>query len=547
MQQFGQPSPYSLENHGIHNPGSVYWNLSTPALCEQAACRAEGLLAHLGPLVVRTGQYTGRSPSDKFVVREPSSEERVWWGKVNQPFEPDRFERLYSRLLAYAQGRDLFVQDLYVGADPAYRVPIRVITEQAWQNLFARTMFIRPDRGDLASHVPQFTVMAMPNFRAVPEVDGTKSEVFIVVNFARKMIIIGGTAYAGEIKKSVFTILNYLLPLERVLSMHCSANMGPKGDVALFFGLSGTGKTSLSADPARTLIGDDEHGWSDHGVFNFEGGCYAKMIRLSSEAEPEIWDATRKFGTILENVAIDPLTRFVDLNDDTLTENTRGAYPLEYIANASPTGMGGHPKNIMMLTADAFGVMPPLARLSPDQAMYHFLSGYTAKVAGTERGLGGEPQATFSTCFGAPFLVLHPSVYAKLLGEKMERHQAKAWLVNTGWIGGGYGAGSRIKIAYTRAMVHAALEGLLEDVPYRTDPVFGLEVPARVPGVPDEVLWPRNTWSDPEAYDNQARMLSERFRANFKQYESQVSESVRAAGPKVETALPAEERRRRAA
>jgi len=523
-----------LEHHGIYNTGNVYWNLSAPALCEQATHRSEGLLAHMGPLVVRTGQYTGRSPRDKFVVREPTSQDRVWWGEVNQPFGADSFERLYSRLLAYVQCRDIFVQDLAVGADPAYRIPIRVITEHAWQSLFARNMFIRPDRMELEKQVPQFTVLSLPNFRADPDVDGTRSEVFVVVNLGLRMIIIGGTAYAGEIKKSVFTVLNYLLPMEQVLSMHCSANMGPGGDVALFFGLSGTGKTSLSADPERILIGDDEHGWSDRGVFNFEGGCYAKMIRLSQEAEPEIWEATRKFGTILENVAIDPITRYVDLNDDTLTENTRGAYPLEYVSNASATGTGGHPSNIMMLTADAFGVMPPIARLSPDQAMYHFISGYTAKVAGTERGLGAHPEATFSTCFGAPFLVLHPSVYAGLLGEKIERHMAKSWLVNTGWIGGPYGVGSRIKITYTRAMVRAALEGLLDNVPYRIDPVFGLQVPTKVPGVPDEILWPRGTWANPEEYDAQARMLVEKFRANFRQFESQVPDAVKASGPRAE-------------
>jgi len=533
MQQIGQPSPYGLEIHGIRNTGSVYWNLSTPALYEQAVRHGEGLIAHLGPLVVRTGQYTGRSPKDKFVVKEPSSEDKIWWGPVNQPFAMDRFERLYSRLLAYVQGRDLFVQDLYVGADPAYRFPLRVITENAWQSLFARNMFIVPDRSEIERMSPQFTVLAVPNFQAVPDLDGTRSEVFVVVNFARKLILIGGTAYAGEIKKSVFTILNYLLPLERVLSMHCSANEGPRGDVALFFGLSGTGKTSLSSDPSRTLIGDDEHGWSDHGVFNFEGGCYAKTIRLSKEAEPEIYEATRKFGTLLENVAIDPLTRRVDLDDDSLTENTRAAYPISHIANATRTGMGGHPSNILMLTADAFGVMPPIARLTPEQAMYHFLSGYTAKVAGTERGLGAEPEATFSTCFGAPFLVLHPSVYAKLLGERIDQHKVRTWLVSTGWVGGPYGVGSRIKIAYTRAMVRAALDGALDQVPTRTDPVFGLEVPLHVPDVPDDLLWPRDSWADPEAYDRQARMLAEKFRANFKQFEDQVSDAVKAAGPRV--------------
>ena len=533
MQTIGEPSSHGLDEQGIVNTGRVHWNLSPADLYEQAVRHYEGLIADLGPLVVRTGQYTGRSPNDKFVVREPGSQERVWWGKVNQPFEPQKFEQLYRRLLAYAQGRDIFVQDLYAGADPTYRVPIRVVNGMAWQNLFARNLFIRPKRSELANFTPGFTVLAFPNFHAVPEVDGTNSEAFVVINFARKLILIGGTQYGGEIKKSIFTIMNYLLPLEQVLSMHCSANMGPSGDVALFFGLSGTGKTSLSADPSRTLIGDDEHGWSDDGVFNFEGGCYAKAIRLSMEAEPEIFQTTRMFGTVLENVAVDPLTRRVDLDDASITENTRAAYPITYIPNASDDGMGGHPRNIMMLTADAFGVMPPIARLTSDQAMYHFLSGYTAKVAGTERGLGAGPEATFSTCFGAPFLVLHPSVYAKLLGEKIDRHHAKTWLVNTGWIGGPYGVGSRIKIGYTRAMVHAALEGALEDVELRTDPVFGFQVPLHVQGVPDELLWPRDNWADPKEYDKQARMLAEKFQQNFKQFEDQVSDAVREAGPKV--------------
>jgi phosphoenolpyruvate carboxykinase (ATP) len=533
-QQIGQASPVGLDQHGLLNTGNVYWNLSPAQLSEHAVRRHEAMLADLGPLVARTGQYTGRSPKDKFVVREPSSEDDVSWGKVNQPFDPDRFEQLYRRLLAYAQGRDVFVQDLYVGADPKYRVPVRVVTEMAWQSLFARNMFIRPDRSDLATYSPQFTVLDYPHFHAVPELDGTNSEAFVVIDFPQKLILIGGTEYGGEIKKSIFTILNYLLPMKHVLSMHCSANVGPRGDVALFFGLSGTGKTSLSADPARTLLGDDEHGWSDEGVFNFEGGCYAKVIRLSVEAEPEIYQTTRMFGTVLENVVLDPVTRVPRLDDDSITENTRAAYPIEYIPNASRDGMAGHPKNVIMLTADAFGVMPPIARLNSDQAMYHFLSGYTAKVAGTERGLGAGPEATFSTCFAAPFLVLRPFEYAKLLGEKIERHKAQSWLVNTGWIGGPYGVGSRIKIAYTRAMVRAALEGLLDDVPFRTDPVFGLEVPTRVPDVPEEVLWPRDNWPNPAEYDQQARMLAQKFRENFKQFEDQVSDNVRAAGPVTE-------------
>ena len=532
MQHIGRAGSHGLDQLGIHNARNVYWNLTAAALTEQAACRYEGLLAEHGQLVVRTGQYTGRSPKDKFVVREPSSDGRIWWGNVNQPLDPDTFERLYHRLLAYVQGKDLFVQDLYVGADPAYRIPIRVITELAWQSLFARNMFIRPDWSELPGHIPQFTVLDASLFQADPELDRTRSEAFVVLSFDRKMILIGGTQYAGEIKKSIFTLLNYLLPQQRVLSMHCSANVGAAGDVALFFGLSGTGKTTLSSDPTRVLIGDDEHGWSDRGIFNFEGGCYAKMINLSKEAEPEIWSATRRFGTILENVAINPITRQLDLTDASFTENTRGAYPIDFISNASETGMAGHPSNIMMLTADAFGVVPPLAKLSRDQAMYHFLSGYTAKLAGTERGLGSAPEATFSTCFGAPFLVLHPSVYASLLGEKIERHNSNVWLVNTGWTGGAFGVGHRIPIAYTRAMVHAALEGALENVATRRDPVFGLEAPLQVPGVPAEVMWPRDTWADPEAYDRQARMLADKFKANFKQFEDRVPEEVRSALPR---------------
>jgi phosphoenolpyruvate carboxykinase (ATP) len=533
-QQTGQPSPVGIDQQGLLNTGNEYWNLSAAQLFEHAVRRHEGLSADMGPLVVRTGQYTGRSPKDKFVVREPSSQQDISWGKVNQPFDPEKFEQLYRRLLAYAQGRDVFVQDLYVGADPKHRMSVRVVTEMAWQSLFARNMFIRPPRSELASYSPHFTVLSFPHFHAVPELDGTNSEAFVVINFPKRLILVGGTEYGGEIKKSIFTIMNYLLPMQHVLSMHCSANMGSEGDVALFFGLSGTGKTSLSADPTRTLIGDDEHGWSDDGVFNFEGGCYAKVIRLSAEAEPEIYQTTRMFGTLLENVVLDRVTRTPDLADDSITENTRAAYPIEYIPNASSDGIGGQPRNVMMLTADAFGVMPPIARLNPSQAMYHFLSGYTAKVAGTERGLGAGPEATFSTCFAAPFLVLHPFEYAKLLGEKIEKHGAQSWLINTGWIGGPYGVGSRIEIAYTRAMVRAALEGMLEDVPYRTDPVFGLEVPARVPDVPDEVLWPRDSWPNPEDYDRQARMLAEKFRENFRQFEDKVSEAVRAAGPRSE-------------
>jgi phosphoenolpyruvate carboxykinase (ATP) len=525
-----QRSTYGLKNHGIENVNDVYWNLSTPDLYEEVVRRREGLLAHLGPLVVRTGHHTGRSPNDKFIVREPSSEENIWWGKVNVPFDADRFDRLYARLLAYLQMKDVFVQDCFAGTDPLYRIPVRVITETAWHNLFARNMFIRPAPEQHAEFVPEFTVINTPRFHAVPSIDGTQSEVHIIVHFGKKLVIIGGSSYAGEIKKSVFTILNYVLPLKNVLSMHCSANVGKNDEVALFFGLSGTGKTTLSADASRHLIGDDEHGWSDRGVFNFEAGCYAKVIRLSPEAEPEIYQTTQRFGTVLENVVIDPVTRRINLDDDSLTENTRASYPIECIPNIVPSGMAGHPTNIIFLTADAFGVMPPIAKLTPQQAMYHFLSGYTAKVAGTEKGIV-EPKATFSTCFGAPFMALHPTVYARLLGEKIRKHDVKCWLVNTGWTGGAYGVGHRMKIAYTRAMINAALDGDLEDANFEPDPVFGVHVPSACCGVPEEVLWPRSTWQDRAGYDQQARKLAHMFVDNFRQFENDVIQDILAAGP----------------
>jgi phosphoenolpyruvate carboxykinase (ATP) len=524
-------SEYGLDKHGIQNVNAVYWTLSTALLYEEVLRRREGRMAHLGPLVVRTGQHTGRSPNDKFVVREPSSADRIWWGSVNHPMEPANFETLFRRMLAYLQGRDLFVQDCFAGADPAYQLPIRVVTEAAWHSLFARNMFIQATPEQLVSHVPAFTVIDTPRFHAIPDVDGTRSEVFIVIHFARRLVLIGGTEYAGEIKKAIFTALNYLLPQQHVLSMHSSANVGPRGDVAIFFGLSGTGKTTLSADPTRTLIGDDEHGWSDHSVFNFEGGCYAKVIHLSREAEPEIYETTRRFGTILENVAIDSATGRLDLDDDSLTENTRAAYPVSHIPNAKSDGLGGHPSNIIMLTADAFGVLPPIARLTPEQAMYHFLSGYTAKVAGTERGIT-EPQATFSACFGAPFMALPPTVYANLLGEKIAQHNVSVWLVNTGWSGGPYGVGQRMKIAHTRAMVRAALAGTLAGVPAVPDPVFRLAVPTACPDVPSEVLNPRSTWADRGAYDAQARKLASMFAENFKAFAEDTPTEVRAAGPR---------------
>ena len=521
-----------LEAHGITNVARVYWNLSVPALYEQAVSRHEGTISADGPLVCRTGQHTGRSPNDKFIVREPSSESKVWWSKVNRPIEAAAFDALYDRMLRYCEGKDLFVQDCYAGADPRYRLPVRVITEQAWHSLFARHMFIDiPGASGGPAHTPEFTVIDMPGLTADPKVHGTNSEVFILLNFARKVVLIGGTSYAGEIKKSIFTVMNYLLPLRDVMSMHCSANVGTGGDVALFFGLSGTGKTTLSSDPERQLIGDDEHGWSEDGVFNIEGGCYAKMIRLSADAEPQIYATTRRFGTVLENVRMETSTRALDLDDDSLTENTRGAYPLEFIDNSVPSGQAGHPRNIVMLTADAFGVLPPIARLSPAGAMYHFLSGYTAKVAGTEKGVT-EPKATFSTCFGAPFMVLHPTVYAKFLGDRIARHAAQVWLVNTGWTGGAYGVGSRMKIAHTRAMIRAALSGALDNVAYQTDPVFNLHVPQAVPGVPAEVLSPRKTWSNAADYDAQARKLAAMFIENFKSFEAEAASDVKAAGPR---------------
>ncbi|MGQ9689605.1 MAG: phosphoenolpyruvate carboxykinase (ATP) [Desulfobaccales bacterium] len=524
----------NLEQHGIKNVAAVHGNLTTPALYEEIVCRREGLIAHLGPVVVRTGAYTGRSPKDKFIVYEPTSAEKIAWGDQNRPLDPEKFAILHARLLAFLQGRELYVQDCYAGAHPEHRLPIRVITTQAWQSLFARNLFVRiKDKKELPQHRPQFTIISAPDFHAVPELDGTNSEACVIVNFAERLILIGGTSYGGEIKKSVFTILNYYLPQQEVLSMHCSANMGEGRDVAIFFGLSGTGKTTLSADPERRLIGDDEHGWWSGGVFNFEGGCYAKVIRLNPKAEPEIYECTRRFGTILENVGIDLETRRLDLDDDSLTENTRAAYPITHLKNIVPDGLGDHPRNIFMLTCDAFGVLPPLARLTPEQATYHFLSGYTAKVAGTERGMGNEPSVTFSTCFGAPFMALPAAVYARLFWEKVERHKVTCWLVNTGWTGGPFGVGHRMDIAHTRALLRAALSGMLDEVPFHRDPTFGLYVPDRVRWVPPEVLRPRDTWSDKEAYDRTARELIAKFAANFEEYAPLVEPAVREAGPGV--------------
>jgi phosphoenolpyruvate carboxykinase (ATP) len=509
------------------------WNLGAARLYEEAVRRGEGAIAEGGALVCRTGQHTGRSPNDKFIVREGDSAAHVAWGKVNQPLDPAQFDLLARDMYVALAGRDLFVLDGYAGADPDYRLPIRVVTQYAWHNLFARNLFIpETDPARLARHTPAFTVVDLPGFEADPARHGTRSGVFIALNFERRLVLIGGTSYAGEIKKSIFSVMNYLLPMRRVLSMHCSANVGRDGDVALFFGLSGTGKTTLSSDPARDLIGDDEHGWSDRGVFNVEGGCYAKTIRLSRALEPQIFAATQRFGTVLENVVLDPVTHALDFESDRFTENTRAAYPLAAIDNHVSSGLGGHPRHIVMLTADAFGVLPPIARLTPDAAMYHFLSGYTAKVAGTEKGVT-EPRATFSTCFGAPFLPLAPQAYAALLGEKIARHEVRVWLVNTGWSGGPYGTGQRISLTHTRALIDAALSGQLDAVPYRTDAVFNLAVPEAVPGVPAALLTPRSTWSDPAAYDAQATKLARMFVDNFAAFEASACPAVKAAGPRV--------------
>jgi phosphoenolpyruvate carboxykinase (ATP) len=520
----------SLEDQGLAGLGSQNWNLSPVVLIERALRQGEGDLTERGALVFRTGKYTGRSPQDKFIVREPSSEANVGWGKVNQPFDRAKFDRLYDRVREHLRGREVFVVDAFGGTDRANRLPIRVICERAYHALFSHQLFVNATPAELAAHRPEFTIIAAPEFQAIPERDGTRSEVFILLDLARKLILIGGTLYAGEIKKSVFSILNYLLPLRGVLSMHCSANIGDAGDVALFFGLSGTGKTTLSADQRRHLIGDDEHGWGEDGVFNFEGGCYAKCIRLDRLNEPEIYGAIR-FGTVLENVVIDPATRECKFADASLTENTRAAYPIEYIPNYVASGRGGHARHVIFLTCDAFGVLPPLSKLSTDQAMYHFLSGYTARVAGTERGLGNEPQATFSACFGEPFMVLPPERYADLLGEKLYRHNTSAWLLNTGWTGGEFGRGKRISLPHTRALVDSVLNGHLADAQFAVDPLFGLSYPIAVSGVPEGILNPKAAWSDDAAYDRRARDLADRFRKNFDRFAT-VSDGIKAAGPK---------------
>ncbi|MCK5716613.1 MAG: phosphoenolpyruvate carboxykinase (ATP) [Thiomargarita sp.] len=525
-------SSYGLENHGLSNLNNIYWNLNTPALYEHVIRHREGVLTHLGPIVVYTGAHTGRAAHDKFIVQESSTEKEICWGKVNRPMSPQNFETLHHQMNLHLQTQDVYVQDCFSGASPKHRLPIRIISQYAWQNLFARNMFIQGTAEEVSQHIPEFTVIVAPKLLASSTQPGLQSQTFIVTNFAKKLVLIGGTSYAGEIKKSIFSVMNYILPKKGVFSMHGSANINTDGKTNIFFGLSGTGKTTLSADPLKTLIGDDEHGWDEEGIFNLEGGCYAKMINLSEKEEPIIYETTRRFGTILENVAIDSKTRHVDLMDSTFTENTRASYPISHISNATRKGMGGHPKNIILLSADAFGVLPPLAKLTKAQAMYHFLSGYTAKVAGTEKGIT-EPQPNFSTCYGEPFMPLHPQRYAELLGEKLEEHNVETWLINTGWIGGGYGTGQRIKISYTRAMVNAVLDGTLKDIPLETEPFFGLQVPIHCPDVPDEMLNTRNTWLNPEEYDIQAKKLAGMFIENFKQYIGQATAEILAAGPKL--------------
>jgi phosphoenolpyruvate carboxykinase (ATP) len=523
-----RPSRNGLDTHGLHDWQVAYWNLGTSQLIEKALQQREGILASGGALVVRTGRFTGRSPQDKYIVQDELTSKHVHWGSVNQPMSEEAFDTLYNHMLKFWKGQDIFVQDCWAGADPIYRMPIRIVTQRAWHNLFARQLFIRPDWTKTDEHKPEFTVIFAPAFFADPERDGTNSKTCIALNFKRRVVMIIGTQYAGEMKKAIFSVLNYLLPFRDVLPMHCSANVGDNGRVALFFGLSGTGKTTLSADPNRRLIGDDEHGWSDHGVFNFEGGCYAKCIHLSKEKEPQIWNAIR-YGAVLENVVVETELRLLDFDSDEITENTRAAYPLRFVDNAVIPSYGGHPSHVIFLTADAFGVLPPISRLTPEQAMYHFLSGYTAKVAGTERGMGKEPTATFSACFGAPFLPLPPQTYARMLGERMRRHEVVCYLVNTGWVGGPYGVGERMNLPATRAMVNAAVGGKLDSVPVKPDPVFQILVPESVPGVAPSLLDARSQWPDPLAYDRAAQDLSARFRKNFEKFGLVADEILEAA------------------
>jgi phosphoenolpyruvate carboxykinase (ATP) len=533
----GDPSAPSAHSAPIGIGHAARANLSTAELYEDAVRAGEGVIAAEGPLVVRTGKHTGRSPQDKFIVKEPSSAQKIWWGDVNRPIALEHYDRLRARLMDYVATRRLYAQDCFIGAHPAHRRSLRVYTETAWASIFARNLFRRPSDVELAGFAPNFTIINVPSFKADPATEGTRTETAILLNLARMEILIVGTEYAGEIKKSAFTVMNYLMPDEGVLPMHSAANVGRDGDAVVFFGLSGTGKTTLSADPLRSLVGDDEHGWGVDGVFNFEGGCYAKTIRLSPMYEPDIFQTTRRFGTILENVDLDPRTRELDLDSERFTENTRGAYPLHFIGNADPTGMAGQPTNVVLLTADAFGVLPPISRLTSDQAQYHFISGYTAKLAGTEVGVR-EPQATFSACFGAPFMPRHPGEYASMLADRLHQYGVRAWLVNTGWTGGPYGTGERMNINHTRSMVRAALSGALDDVPTTIDPVFGVAVPTACPDVPAEVFQPRATWADGAAYDRQAAALARMFRDNFAAYEDGVPEAVRAAGPRLSGDAP---------
>lgn len=535
IKQAGElKSKHGLENHGLFNLGNVYWNLPAASLYEEAVHRAEGLVAEGGALAVTTGKHTARSANDKYIVREDTSEGHVWWDN-NVEMSPDNFNSILNKVRSYLQGRDVFVMDAFVGADPDFRIPIRIVTDSAWQNLFVQNMFINlASKDEFKNHKPEFTLLAVPGFQCNPELDGTRSETAIALNFKDKIALVAGTNYAGETKKTFFTVMNYYKPLENVMSMHCSANVGEKGDAALFFGLSGTGKTTLSADPNRSLIGDDEHGWSKNGIFNYEGGCYAKVIRLSEENEPEIYETTRRFGTVLENVVVDPISRKVDLDNDSLTENTRASYPLEMIPNALPDKRtSAHPKNVIFLTCDATGVLPPISKLNSEQAQYHFISGYTSKIAGTEKGIGKEPKLAFSACFGAPFLVHHPFYYANLLKEKMEQHGSNCWLVNTGWVGGKYGVGARISIKHTRNVLNAALNGQLDEVSFKKDPIFGFEIPETCPNVPAEVLNPMKSWSDENEYMTAYKGLAEKYIENFKKFEDGVANNVIEAGPTV--------------
>jgi phosphoenolpyruvate carboxykinase (ATP) len=525
-------SQHGLEGQGFKNLGEQHWNLPTARLVEISVARNEGSLTNSGALNSFTGSRTGRSPRDKFVVEEPSSQDKLWWGRVNVPIAQEKFEALRARVMDYFQGKDVFVLDAVAGADPQYQLPIRVVTELAWHNLFVRQLFRRLPAEALATHQPEWVVINACNFHAAPERDGTRSEAFVILDIGSKTVLIGGTQYAGEMKKSIFTVLNYLYPQQGIFPMHCSANVGASGDVALFFGLSGTGKTTLSADPQRQLIGDDEHGWSDEGVFNFEGGCYAKCIRLSKKYEPQIWNAIR-FGAVVENVIVDPDTREPNFDDDSITENTRAAYPLDFIDNALPAARAGHPQAVVFLACDAFGILPPVAILTPEQAQYHFLSGYTAALAGTEAGMGDEPTPTFSACFGAPFLPLHPLTYAQMLKEKLQTHNARVYLVNTGWTGGPFGVGERFKISDTRAIINAALSGALDHLPSRTDPLFGVRVPTQIPTLSNQdILDPRKTWANPSDYDARAKDLAARFVKNFAQFDGVPKEIVE-AGPRV--------------